>query len=301
MEIKWLKDFLVLSEEGNFRASAKLRNVSQPAFSRRIQALERFIGAPLIDRNIKPVQLTKEGQVFHPIALDIINLLEVGKQEIQDQVQKENKKIRFATLSTLSKIFLPTWLKNLQPHISITQFIIKTQYVTLTDYFAALDENHVDFFISYLNPKIGLLHDSSLFASQKLGEESLIPVVSPTSDGAPKWWLPDQTKAPIPCLHTHSNQSPWPIKNHIEKRYSDLVFEPVYESSDGTALKEMAIQGFGLAWMPHTLVFDALENRQLVRADEPKLDIQAEIRIYRSLKFNESKVDEFWQALKEQT
>ncbi len=50
MELKWLKDFLVLSKKRNFRLAARQYNVSQPTFSRRIQALEAWVAAPLIDR-----------------------------------------------------------------------------------------------------------------------------------------------------------------------------------------------------------------------------------------------------------
>ncbi len=300
MEIKWLRDFLVLCAEGNFRIAAEHRNVSQPAFSRRIQALEGWVGTQLIDRTCKPSQLTKAGELFYPVAVEIVKLADTGKTEIQAHVLKETEKMRFSTLSTLSQVFIPAWLKSLQPHIDATQFVVKTHYATIKDYFTALDENHVDLFISYLNPKVGLLGDTSLFASLRLGEETFVPVISPNKNGTPRLWLPDRPKAPIPCLHTHTYQSPWPIKNHMEQKYSDLTFETVYDSSSGSTLKEMAIQGFGLAWLPRSLVADSLENGQLVRADEPIRDILVDIRIYRSLKTNEPRVDKFWQALIEQ-
>jgi DNA-binding transcriptional LysR family regulator len=300
MEIKWLKDFLILSTEGNFRIAAKQRNVSQPAFSRRIQALESWTGAQLIDRSSQPSQLTQAGKQFLPVAQKIIDLAEEGKAAVQAHVQKETEKMRFSTLSTLSMVFIPAWLKSLQPHINVSQFIIKTHYVTIMDYFAALDENDVDFFISYLNPKVGLLRDTALFSSLRLGEEAFIPVASPKSDGIARWWLPDRPQGAIPCLHTHSDQSPWPIQSHMEKKYGALTFESVYDSPDGATLKEMAIQGFGMAWLPRALVADSLDNGQLVRADVPANDILVDIRIYRSLKFNETRIDDFWQVLVEQ-
>ena len=40
MDLDWLKDFLALAEQKNFSRAADARNVSQPAFSRRIRALE---------------------------------------------------------------------------------------------------------------------------------------------------------------------------------------------------------------------------------------------------------------------
>ena len=40
MEIKWLEDFVTLADTSSFSRAAELRNVTQPAFSRRIKQLE---------------------------------------------------------------------------------------------------------------------------------------------------------------------------------------------------------------------------------------------------------------------
>ncbi|MBM0540547.1 LysR family transcriptional regulator, partial [Escherichia coli] len=50
IETKWLYDFLTLEACRNFCQAAKDRNLSQPAFSRRIKALESAIGVVLFDR-----------------------------------------------------------------------------------------------------------------------------------------------------------------------------------------------------------------------------------------------------------
>lgn len=62
MELKWLEDFLALHTTRNFHTAAKQRNVSQPAFSRRIQSLETWVKEPLFDRNARPASLTKAGE-----------------------------------------------------------------------------------------------------------------------------------------------------------------------------------------------------------------------------------------------
>ena len=48
METKWLEDFISLAETRSFSRSAQLRHVTQPAFSRRIQALEGWAGTDLV-------------------------------------------------------------------------------------------------------------------------------------------------------------------------------------------------------------------------------------------------------------
>jgi len=300
MELKWLNDFLVLAREGNFRIAAGLRGVSQPAFSRRIKALEVWIGTRLIDRSSQPSKLTAAGKAFRPVAQKIVDLAKDGKGAAQGQAKEENEKIRFATLGTLSQIFIPAWLKSLQPYIEINQFIVKTEFGTIVDYFSALEDNAVDFFISYLDPKIEQLVDASIFTTMILGIEMLVPVACPNEDGSPRWWLPDQPEGPIPCLHTLSDNSPWPIKNHMQRNYGNLNFKSVYESSISTTLRGMAVEGFGLAWLPHTLIRDDLACGRLVRVAGPADDLIVDIKIYRCLKNNRPLVEGFWNALRKQ-
>ena len=51
MELKWLEDFASIVETRSFSRSAQLRHVSQPAFSRRIRALEDWLG----DQGVKNI------------------------------------------------------------------------------------------------------------------------------------------------------------------------------------------------------------------------------------------------------
>ena len=69
METKWLEDFVSLAETRSFSRSAQLRHVTQPAFSRRIQALEAWAGLDLVDRSSYPTRLTPAGETFHGQAL----------------------------------------------------------------------------------------------------------------------------------------------------------------------------------------------------------------------------------------
>ncbi len=71
IETKWLYDFLTLEKCRNFSQAAVSRNVSQPAFSRRIRALEQAIGVELFNRQVTPLQLSEQGKIFHSEELPI--------------------------------------------------------------------------------------------------------------------------------------------------------------------------------------------------------------------------------------
>jgi DNA-binding transcriptional LysR family regulator len=66
MDTIWLEDFLALVDLANFSRAAEHRNVTQPAFSRRIRMLEEWIGVALVDRDTHQIVLTPAGKRFRP-------------------------------------------------------------------------------------------------------------------------------------------------------------------------------------------------------------------------------------------
>jgi hypothetical protein len=82
-------------------------------------------------------------------------------------------------------------------------------------------------------------------------------------------------------LHTHAKPSQWPVRHLLENRFGHLKFVPVYESSIATAVRAMVIEGYGVAWIPKSIVADDLEKGRLVRAAEENAEIPLDIKIYR--------------------
>jgi DNA-binding transcriptional LysR family regulator len=64
LDLRAVRWFLVLVEEGKFRRAARRLNVSQPGLSRVISSLERRVGVALIDRDTRPFSLTREGEIM---------------------------------------------------------------------------------------------------------------------------------------------------------------------------------------------------------------------------------------------
>lgn len=298
MELKWLEDFLSLCDTGNFRVSSERRYISQPAFSRRIKALENWAGAKLIDRSGQPAKLTSAGKAFKSVALEIVQLAYQSRNDIKAQLRADEGIIRLSTVSTLSQIFLPGWLKNLQTIIETESFNVRTDFDSFEDYLDALEEGIVDFFICYEDPSGTIYHYTEKFQSHILGTETLVPVVSPDSEGNPRCWLPScKPGSRIPYVHTNSKPSLWPIKHHLRMRYKDLEFVSVYEASIATALRAMVVEDYGVAWIPNSIVADDLAKGRLVRAGKDDDDICLNIKIYRYERNTEPRTEKFWQAL----
>jgi DNA-binding transcriptional LysR family regulator len=297
MDLNWVEDFLVLCKCGNFRITSEQRFVSQPTLSRRIKSLEAWLGTKLVDRSSQPVQLTDAGERFKPIAQEIVRLAYLSRQNIQARIREEEEKIRFSTLSTLAQYFLPAWLKNLQPDIEPELFSVRTDFADVAAYLSGLEEGEVEFFICYEDPSEIRLYDMKKYTSLLLGIETLVPVVSPDSEGKPRWWLPSRPQGVIPYLQTKFTPSLWPVKRHLDERYGDLEFLTVYEATIATALSQMAREGYGVAWVPLSIVTSELESGLLVRAGDEDDNVELHIKIYRNANFIAPHAEKFWQVL----
>jgi DNA-binding transcriptional LysR family regulator len=111
MELKWFEDYLELVAARNFSTAATARSISQSAFSRRINALENWVGAELIDRRTNPVTLTKAGELFFPRCREILHDIYRSQTECQQRSDASRKLVRFAALHTIALFFFPNWIR----------------------------------------------------------------------------------------------------------------------------------------------------------------------------------------------
>ena len=65
MELRHLRYFVAVAEEGSFTTAAEGRlHTSQPSLSRQIRDLEDQVGAELLSRSVQGVELTATGKAF---------------------------------------------------------------------------------------------------------------------------------------------------------------------------------------------------------------------------------------------
>lgn len=64
MELRQIRYFIAVAEEGNFGAAARRLNISQPPITRQVRKLEDELGVTLLTRTAKGAELTPAGAAF---------------------------------------------------------------------------------------------------------------------------------------------------------------------------------------------------------------------------------------------
>ncbi len=300
MELKWIEDFLSLARTNNFSRSAEERNVTQSAFSRRIKALETWLGVPLVDRSHYPTRLTPAGEVFRDAAEDTLRAMFEVRDELRGSVRSSRDLITFSAMHSVSLTFIPKWLKEVELRIGPVSSRVRSD--NIHNCVRALMEGSSDFMLCYIHPKIPILLDPVEYPFRVLGTDWLVPVAAPTKDKTPRFKLPGTLRALLPFLvHGPESFLGRAVDLLLSRRGTKARLEPCYENAMAEALKSMAIEGHGLAWLPKSSIKRELRSKTLVPAGGRIWDIPLEIRIYRAAQKSRPKVEEVWDFVCGQT
>jgi DNA-binding transcriptional LysR family regulator len=283
MELSWLEDFLAVIANGGFSRAATQRNVTQPALSRRIRALEAWIGTPLIDRGEHRLVLTPAGAQFQSAAEEIVRRLSLGRDTALEAARAASGTLRFAATHALSLTFFPAWLRGLEAHMPAA---VPVQLVA--DNMVACErlmlQGHAHFLLCHAHPAAASPLVSQQFRSVHLGDDHLVPVSAPMVAGAdaPRFRLPGTPATPVPALVFSAESGMGRILAAAHATMEErLWLEPSFASHVATILVAMAREGRGVAWAPMSLVAEDLATGRLVRAAPPDWDIPMEIRLVR--------------------
>ncbi|PLT29540.1 LysR family transcriptional regulator [Peribacillus deserti] len=84
MDIRQLKYFVTIAEEGKITTAAKKLNIAQPPLSRQLKQMEEELGVILFDRDNKSLNLTLEGERLLLRAKELLNKLDETMVEVQE-------------------------------------------------------------------------------------------------------------------------------------------------------------------------------------------------------------------------
>ncbi|MDX1605071.1 MAG: LysR substrate-binding domain-containing protein [Candidatus Competibacterales bacterium] len=297
MKLTWLEDFLALSEAGTFSRAAVLRNITQPAFSRRIQMLEDWLEVDLVDRHSQRLQLTTTAARFEPEIRALVSRIYELKSNMA-AAANVRQRIVLTTQHMLTVSYLPRLLPFLRERRAETAFRIRSR--NREECVAQFARGEADILLcceaeGVMLPTLGVELETI-----ELGHEQLIPVTASDPTGRP---LNDPREDETFKLLNYPVDSflGRVVWTHclpgLMKRFS---IETVCEAAFTTAIKEMTLSGMGISWLPRKLIEGELNAGTLVSLRQKLGGARLVVALHRARHQPLPPLEDIWQLLRQE-
>jgi DNA-binding transcriptional LysR family regulator len=297
VELAWLEDFVALAESGSFSRAAETRRIAQPAFGRRIRALEEWVGTALFTRSPGGVTLTAAGLEFERGVAGLIETIDRLRRDSRHAGETrdgDTSTLHFAATHSLAFTFFPGWIRQIEQRAPIGPMRL------FSDTLAACEElmlqGQAHFLLCHRHALAASRFEPSRFTSIAVGMDSLVPLVAPDADGSPRWSL-DETEGSLPLLAYTEESGLGRIfaAHHIADHIPAL--DTVFSAQLAATLLGKARESRGIAWLPAGVAAKDMASGTLVRAGGADWDVPIEIGLFRPVAPQSAAAERFWASL----
>ena len=260
MDTRLLTDALVLLEEGTLNAAARRRNMTQPAFSRRIRALEDWLGEPLVVRHANKVELTATLRESEPRIRALLESIH-GFRDHARQQDGPARPLVIAAQHSLAASAFPALFARLQQMTPAPSVRLRTR--NQDQNLAAFMKQEADIMLGYLPRTSPRIPFGETVVSRTWRRDALVPVVG----GAMRDRLRDGGRVPpgTPLIEYPQDSE---FGRLIARNSAESVLRldgPIrVESAFSIGVASMVLTGVGVGWVPQSLVEEHLRSGEMV-------------------------------------
>ncbi|WP_051839731.1 LysR family transcriptional regulator [Streptomyces sp. NRRL F-5126] len=272
MELRHLRHFVALAEEGSFTRAAARELIVQSGLSSSVRALEKDVGAPLFVRGTRPVRLTAEGQALVGAARRALDAAAASYQAVRDVRTVLTGHLRIGAMQTSAHVLpFSSWLagfSRLHPGVDIT-----VRHLPARRMLAMVHEGELDCAMVAATPDGG--GDLTVLT---LASDVLIPACGPDHRLAGADSVTLGELAGERFVETHSE---WGTRTMVDAVFAQagLARSIVCEVGDWALLADLVAQGVGVAFLPRRLNADLLPASARSLRLVPLRDARVEHRI----------------------
>ena len=243
MDIRQLKYFQAIAEEGQISKAAKRLNIAQPPLSQQLKLLESELGVVLVERGPRQIRLTDAGRLLQDRAVQLLELMKATTSELRDLGSGATGSLTIGAVASAGATFLPDRIRNF--HQKYPQVTFQFWEGSTARILELLQNGVIEIGIARA------IFDPGIFQSVSLKSEPLVaarnPSVCPTwkSDSVAVSELADK-----PLLIHRSNEA------MILDCCRDHGFEPriFCRGDDMRTLLVWADAGIGVAIVPRSII-----------------------------------------------
>lgn len=276
MDTKLLEDALMLLEQQNLTSAAARRNITQPAFSRRIRALERWVGHDLLKRSGNRIEITPELLQSEPQIRALLAQLTQLRKHLQNPVETKRSLV-MAAPHALSASAVADIIARANPQERDWRIRLLTR--NQDEALSLFLRQEADVLVSHeyrLLPQMAF-DDTVLRHVWRL--DALVPVVG----GKMRHLLEEGDILPedAPTISYPAESMFGKIIAEHEARHSiGLASQGIFESAFSVGVVKLVKTGFAAAWVPQSLVMREVLSGDVVILSPEYGRIPMDIALY---------------------
>ncbi|MHA7845195.1 LysR family transcriptional regulator [Serratia sp. D1N4] len=241
MSVKQLRAFLAVAHTLNFAQASEQLNLSQPALSLAIRALEETLGGPLLLRTTRRVTLTPEGATLFPIARQLLADWDNAEETLRQRFTLQRGKVSIAAMPSFAANQLPPLLKVFRDRYAGINVAVHD--VINEQVFEMIREGRVEMGIAFEPEPSDTLHFTPLCTDRFV---AIVPKDSPLASKDHVTWRELLTMDFIAL------QRPSAVRLLLEQELlrSGKKLEVAFESHQLVTVGRMVASGLGVSAVP---------------------------------------------------
>lgn len=277
MDLRWLEDAVVLLEESNMTRAAERRGVTQPAFSRRIKAFEDWLGVAVLRRQANRVDLEPAFRSNETEIRSLLDRLGELKKKIA-HFDATQTTITIATQHSLIFSAFPDIAAYVRQSLPATNFRLRAG--NQPDCISMFLRGDASALVCYERPGTDRLPFDDTVWRHVWGTDCLVLVVGDNLQHLVDEDLrvPDDIPALVFPEQSYFGQVLRDAGCQFATRSS--ANNPFCESAFAAGVRDMALKGMGVAWVPMSMCRQAIEDGHLVNLSDSYGSVPLEIALY---------------------
>jgi DNA-binding transcriptional LysR family regulator len=261
MHLQWLNDVLVLLEEGNLSRAAARRNITQPAFSRRIRGFEDWLGVEVLDRGANRVEISQALLSNEDEIRALIARLREFRTKI-GQFDATRTTVTMAAQHAATCSTFPDMAVRARSQFPGVQFRIRAG--NLNDCVSMFLRGDTSLLLCYEAECIGPLQFGSDIQRGLWGNDYLIPVVG----GAMRYVVRDagDVARDTPAIVYPEDSYFGQVLKKSQRPFgaSEPNATPFTMTAFTSGARELVLKGLGVGWLPYSMVYQEIESGALI-------------------------------------
>ncbi|MFQ1062506.1 LysR family transcriptional regulator [Bordetella trematum] len=254
MNLHHLSIFHAIAEAGSITASAERLHISQPALSRELRTFEERLGVVLFERHAKGMRLTQAGEVLHDYATRLFELEQAAEAAMRNLAEQPGGRLIVGASNTIGTYVLPrvlTAFRQEQPNVAVSLFVGNTEQVMQ-------GVQDMRFMLGFIEGPMRMegLHTATFKTDE------IIPVVAPQHVFARQPVIDCSLLAHQMLLMREPGSGTRELIVDL-LRQQGIDSRMTMEFGNTEALKQAAISGGGIAWLPRISIVNELQSGQL--------------------------------------